>query len=106
MIKTIQNQVDMNNFLLRRGAELGVPLLAIAYACLAQGLPFYSLVPVAIAAMFAIVQAALRYFLLDAVLDHFVASGKEVQYWLTLGVNYGILSFGIVQLFLLISRPT
>lgn len=94
----------MQNFLMRRCAELGAPLLAIMYACQAQGLPFLSLVPIAIATMFAIVQAALRYFLLDAVLDHFVASGKESQYWLSLGVNYAFLAFGMVQLFILISR--
>lgn len=96
----------MNPFLMRRGAELAAPLLAIAYACLATGLPFYSLVPVAIVTMFAVVQAALKFYLLDAVHDHFAASGKEVQYWLTLGVNYSILGLGMVQLFALIAKSS
>jgi hypothetical protein len=95
----------MTNTLWRRGAELGVPLLAISYACLAQGLPFYSYVPVAICTMFAIVQAALRFFLLDAVRDNFVASGKEPQYWVTLGVIYGFSALGMVQLFILLTKP-
>lgn len=90
----------------RHGAQLGIPLLAISYACIAQGLPFYSVVPVAIVTMFAIVQSTLRYYMLDAVGDHFKASGKEIQFWLALGVVYGFMGLGTVQLFLLISRST
>lgn len=89
-----------------RGAELGCPLLAIAYACLAQGLPFYSPVPVVIVAMFAVVQAAMKYFLLDAVRDLFVANGKESQYWMTCGVIYGLSGLGMVQLFVLVTKTT
>ncbi len=91
--------------LMRRSAELGAPLLAISYACLAQGLPFYSLVPVAIVTMFAIVQATLRYFLLEAVKDFFIASKKEGQYWLTLGILNVMVGLGMVELFMLIARP-
>lgn len=95
---------NMNN-VLRRGAELGVPLLTIAYACIAQTLPFYSMIPVAIVSLFAIVQAALRFYLLDAVQDHYIASGKEPQYWISLGVIYGFIGLGMVQLFTLIALP-
>lgn len=90
----------------RYGANLGAPLVAIAYACIAQGLPFYSLVPVIIASMFAVVQACARFFLLDAVYDHFAASGKERQYWLTLGTLYLFVGLGMVQLFVLVTKPT
>ena len=89
----------------RYGANLGAPLAAIAYACIAQGLPFYSLVPVVIVSMFAVFQACARFFLLDAVYDHFVASGKERQYWLTLGMVYLFVGLGMVQLFLLVTKP-
>jgi hypothetical protein len=95
----------MSPLLQRRIAELGVPLVVIAHACIAQGLPFYSLVPVVIVSMFAVVQATLRYFLLDAVRDHFVASQKEGQYWMSLGVIYGFVGLGMVQLFILTTAP-
>jgi hypothetical protein len=88
----------------RYGANLGAPLTAIAYACISQGLPFYSLTPVVIVSLFAVVQACLRFFLLDAVCDHFTASGKERQYWLTLGALYTFLGLGVVQLFTLMSK--
>jgi len=94
----------MNPNVWRHGATLGAPLVAIAYACLAQGLPFYSWVPVAIVSVFAVVQACLRYFLLDAVYDHFVASGKERQYWACLGMVYAFVGLGMVQLYALVTR--
>jgi hypothetical protein len=98
-----QSSLMTSPTLLQRGAELGAPLLAIAYACLAQGLPFYSAVPVVIVTMFGVVQAALRYFLFDSMKDFFIASGKVTQYWTTLGIAYGFIGLGMVQLFLLIT---
>jgi hypothetical protein len=94
----------VNAITMRLGATLGAPLAAIAYGCIAQGLPFYSLVPVAIVSLFATVQAVLRFFLFDAVYDHFAASGKLGQYWLALGAVYVLVGLGTVQLFLLATR--
>jgi hypothetical protein len=90
----------------RYGANLGAPLAAIAYACLAQGLPFYSFTPVLMAAIFAVVQAVAQFFLFTAVYDHFVASGKERHYWLTLGLVYAFMGLGVVQLVILLTKPS
>lgn len=95
----------MNTNTMRLGATLGAPLAAIAYGCIAQGLPFYSMVPVIIVSLFAIVQAGLRFFLFDAVYDHFAASDKLGQYWLSVGLVYGLIGLGMVQVFLLATRP-